>query len=144
MILVDVNLLIYAEDSLSEYHTAARTWWDAQLSGVEPVCLCWPVVKAFIRIGTNPRASRQPLTIKEAIERVQSWLDQPWVKIIQPTENHWTIFQQMLRAGNATANLVSDAYLAALAVEHNCILNSTDSDFARFRGLKWKNPIGTN
>jgi toxin-antitoxin system PIN domain toxin len=90
------------------------------------------------------RASRQPLTIKEAIERVQSWLDQPWVKIIQPTENHWTIFQQMLRAGNATANLVSDAYLAALAVEHNCILNSTDSDFARFRGLKWKNPIGTN
>jgi uncharacterized protein len=144
MILVDVNLLIYAEDSLSEYHTAARTWWDAQLSGVEPVCLCWPVVKAFIRIGTNPRASRQPLTIKEAIERVQSWLDQPWVKIIQPTENHWTIFQQMLRAGNATANLVSDAHLAALAVEHNCILNSTDSDFARFRGLKWKNPIGTN
>ncbi|MGA3144275.1 MAG: type II toxin-antitoxin system VapC family toxin [Verrucomicrobiota bacterium] len=139
-----MNLLIYAEDSLSEYHTAARTWWDAQLSGVEPVCLCWPVVKAFIRIGTNPRASRQPLTIKEAIERVQSWLDQPWVKIIQPTENHWTIFQQMLRAGNATANLVSDAYLAALAVEHNCILNSTDSDFARFRGLKWKNPIGTN
>jgi toxin-antitoxin system PIN domain toxin len=144
MILVDVNLLIYAEDSLSEYHTAARTWWDAQLSGTEPVCLCWPVVKAFIRIGTNPRASRQPLTIKEAIERVQSWLDQPWVKIIQPTENHWTIFQQMLRAGNATANLVSDAHLAALAVEHNCILNSTDSDFARFRGLKWKNPIGTN
>jgi hypothetical protein len=144
MILVDVNLLIYAEDSLSEYHTAARTWWDAQLSSAEPVCLCWPVVKAFIRIGTNPRASRQPLTIKEAIERVQSWLDQPWVKIIQPTENHWTIFQQMLRAGNATANLVSDAHLAALAVEHNCILNSTDSDFARFRGLKWKNPIGTN
>ena len=144
MILVDVNLLIYAEDSLSEYHTAARTWWDSQLSGAEPVCLCWPVVKAFIRIGTNPRASRQPLTIKEAIERVQSWLDQPWVKIIQPTENHWTIFQQMLRAGNATANLVSDAHLAALAVEHNCILNSTDSDFARFRGLKWKNPIGTN
>ena len=144
MILADVNLLIYAEDSLSEYHTAARTWWDAQLSGVEPVCLCWPVVKAFIRIGTNPRASRQPLTIKEAIERVQSWLDQPCVKIIQPTENHWTIFQQMLRAGNATANLVSDAHLAALAVEHNCILNSTDSDFARFRGLKWKNPIGTN
>ena len=59
MILVDVNLLIYAEDSLSEYHTAARTWWDAQLSGAEPVCLCWPVVKAFIRIGTNPRASRR-------------------------------------------------------------------------------------
>jgi len=142
MILVDVNLLIYAEDSLSEYHAAAHKWWDAQLSGAETVCLCWPVVTAFIRIGTNPRASRQPLTIKESIERVQSWFGQPCVRIIQPTEQHWTIFQQMLRAGNATANLVSDAHLAALAVEHNCILNSTDLDFARFRGLKWKNPIG--
>lgn len=141
MILVDVNLLIYAEDSFSQYNTAARKWWDLQLSGEEPVCLCWPVIKGFIRVGTNPRASRQPLTLNEAVERVQSWFGQPCVKIIQPTENHWTIFQQMLRAGNAAANLVSDAHLAALAVEHNCILNSTDSDFARFRGLKWKNPI---
>jgi len=141
MILVDANLLIYAEDSLSEYHPAAQTWWDVQLSGAEPVCLCWPVVKAFIRIGTNPRASRSPLTLNEAVERVQSWLEQPCVKIIQPTEQHWTIFQQMLRSGRATANLVTDAHLAALAVEHNCVLQSTDRDFARFRGLKWKNPI---
>lgn len=144
MILVDVNLLIYAEDSLSEYHTAAQTWWDAQLSGVEPVCLSWPVVNGFIRIGTNPRASRQPLTLKEAIERVQSWFDQPCVRILQPTEQHWTIFKQLLRTGNAMANLVSDAHLAALAMEHNCILYSTDSDFARFRGLKWRNPITTD
>jgi toxin-antitoxin system PIN domain toxin len=141
MILVDVNLLIYAEDSLCGPHAAARNWWDAQLSGAETVCLCWPVVEAFIRISTNPRASRNPLALKEAIGRVQSWLDQPCVKIIQPTENHWTIFQQMLRDGGATANLVSDAHLAALAVEHNCALQSTDRDFARFQGLKWKNPI---
>jgi hypothetical protein len=144
MILVDANLLIYAEDSLSAFNIAARNWWDAQLSGAEPVCLCWPVMNAFIRIGTHARASRKPLVLNEAIERVQSWLDQPCIKILQPTENHWMIFQQMLRAGNATANLVSDAHLAALAVEHNCILNSTDSDFARFRGLKWKNPIAAD
>jgi toxin-antitoxin system PIN domain toxin len=141
MILLDANLLLYAEDSLSEHHLAARTWWDTQLSGTEIVGLCWPVLTAFIRIGTNARLHRRPLTLKEAVERVQSWLDQPCIHILQPTEQHWAIFQQMLRAGNATANLVSDAHLAALAVEHNCVLQSTDQDFARFRGLKWKNPI---
>jgi hypothetical protein len=141
MILVDVNLLLYAEDKSSEFHAAAGTWWDEQLSGTEPVCLCWPVINAFIRIGTSPRASLHPLTLTEAAGRVQSWLDQPCARIIHPTEHHWRIFQQMLRAGNATANLVSDAHLAALTVEHNCVLQSCDADFARFRGLKWRNPI---
>jgi toxin-antitoxin system PIN domain toxin len=141
VILVDTNILLYAEDSLSEHHGAARIWWDAQLSASDPLALCWPVVTAFIRIGTNPRLHKRPLTLKEAIERVQSWLDQPCVRLIQATDQHWQLFQQMLRAGNATANLVTDAHLAALAVEHNCVLYSTDTDFARFRGLKWKNPI---
>jgi len=142
MILVDANLLLYAEDSLSEHHQAARTWWDAQLSGAEPVCLCWPVVTAFIRIGTNVRLHRRPLTLGEAVERVQSWFDQPCVRIIYPGEQHWAIFQVMLREGKAIGSLVSDAHLAAMAVEHNCILQSTDVDFARFKGLKWNNPIG--
>lgn len=141
MILVDANLLLYAEDSLSERHDAARIWWDARLSGRDPVALSWPVVKAFVRIGTNPRLHQRPLTLKEAIARVQSWFDQPVVRMVQPTDVHWVIFQRMLRSGNATGNLVSDAHLAALAIEHNCVLQSTDADFARFRGLKWKNPI---
>jgi toxin-antitoxin system PIN domain toxin len=141
MILVDANLLLYAEDSLSEHHEAARTWWDTQLSGSEPVGLCWPVLNAFIRIGTNPRLHQRPLTLKEVIERVQSWLDQPCVRILQPTDGHWTIFQQMLQSGKAVGNLVSDAHLAALAVEHNAVLYSTDADFSRFRGLKWRNPL---
>ena len=81
------------------------------------------------------------MTLDESLQRVQSWFDQPCVKIVQPTENHWEIFQQVLRGGTATANLVSDAHLAALAIEHNCVLYSADRDFARFRGLKWKNPI---
>jgi uncharacterized protein len=144
MILVDANLLLYAVDNLSPHHVAANRWWTEQLSDTEPVCLCWPVINAFIRIGTNPRLHRRFLTLAEAAERVQSWLDQPCVCIIQPTENHWKIFQQMLRVGNATANLVSDAHLAALAVEHNCVLQSNDLDFARFRGLKWRNPIATD
>lgn len=141
MILVDANLLLYAEDSLSEHHDAARIWWDAELSGSEPVGLCWPVLSAFIRIGTNPRLHQRPLTLPEATARVQSWLDQPCVRLVQPTHGHWTLFQQMLRSGKAVGNLVSDAHLAALAVEHNCVLHSTDADFARFPGLKWKNPI---
>jgi toxin-antitoxin system PIN domain toxin len=96
---------------------------------------------AFIRVGTNSRLHPRAMTLDEAITRVQNWLDQPCVKLIQPTEQHWPIFQQMLRGGSATANLVTDAHLAALAVEHNCLLHSTDRDFARFRGLKWKNPL---
>lgn len=143
MILVDANILLYAEDNRSEHHEAARAWWDEQLSGSDPIAMCWPVLTAFLRIGTNPRLHQRPLTLREAVERVQSWLDQPCARVIQTTDQHWPLFQQMLRAGNATANLVSDAHLAALAVEHNCVLHSTDTDFARFRGLKWKNPIAS-
>ena len=94
-----------------------------------------------MRIATNVRLHKRPLTLKETIERAQSWLDQPCIRVVTPTEQHWILFQQMLRAGNATGNLVSDAHLAALAVEHNSVLASTDTDFARFRGLKWRNPI---
>jgi uncharacterized protein len=141
VILVDANILLYAEDSLSEHHHAARTWWDKQLSGSDPVGLCWPVITAFIRIATNVRLHRRPLTLKESVQRVQSWLNQPCVRILTPTEQHWILFQQMLRASNATGNLVVDAHLAALAMEHNSILASTDTDFARFRRLRWRNPI---
>ena len=143
MILMDANLLLYAEDSLSEHHESARTWWDEQLSGSDPVGLCWPVLIAFVRIGTNQRLHQRPLTVREAVDRLQSWFDQPCVRILQPTEEHWFILQRMLREGNATANLVSDAQLAALAVEHNCQLQSTDADFARFPGLDWRNPIAS-
>lgn len=141
MILVDANIPLYAEDSLSEHHEVIRTWWDAQLSGSEPVALCWPVLTAFLRISTNPRILRRPLTLREASARVQSWLDQPCVRMVEPTDNHWEIFQRLLQEGRATANLVSDAHLAALAVEHNCTLCSTDADFARFKSVKWFNPL---
>jgi uncharacterized protein len=144
VILVDANLILYAEDSLSEQHESARGWWDRQLSGCEPVCLCWPVITAFIRIATNRRLHPRPLTLSEAIERIQSWTQQPCVRILQETDQHWAIFQRLLRDGKATAHLVSDAHLAALAVEHNCELQSTDADFSRFPGLKWTNPLAAS
>ncbi len=141
MILVDANVLLYAEDSLSPYHDTAREWWDAQLSGKSPVCLCWTVLTAFIRIGTNRRVFECPLSLKDAIQRVQGWIDQPCTRLIYPTEQHWQVLQELLEAGQAVGNLVTDAHLAALAIEHGCQLCSTDSDFARFPKLKWKNPL---
>ena len=141
MSLVDANLLLYAEDALSAHHAAAREWWDARLSGRAPVCLCWTVLNAFIRIATNPRVYEHPLRPGQAIARVTSWLEQPCVRLIQPTSRHWEVFQHMLTEGQAAANLVTDAHLAALAVEHGCVLYSTDRDFARFPRLKWKNPL---
>ncbi len=141
MILVDTNILIYAEDRLSPLHEEAREWWDTQLSGESPVCLCWSILSSFFRISTNRQIFIKPLTMKQAITRVQSWIDQPCVRLINPTESHWQIFKTMLLEGQANANLVVDAHLAALAIEHGCILHSTDSDFSRFPKLKWKNPL---
>ena len=141
MILVDANLLLYAEDSLSAQHSVARHWWDGQLSGLEPVGLCWPVLTAFIRIATNPRLHQRPLTLMEACDRVQSWFAQPCVLLLHPTERHWEFFQRMLHSGNATGNLVTDAHLAALTLEYDSDLYSSDTDFAKFPGLNWRNPL---
>jgi len=141
LILVDANILIYAEDSFNPYNQKARVWWDSQLSGTETVCLCWTVLSAFIRIATNPRVFEYPLSLEQAINRVQSWIEQPCIRIIRPTERHWVVFKEMLTEYQAVANLVSDAHLAALAIEHGCTLASTDSDFARFSKLKWINPL---
>jgi uncharacterized protein len=141
LILVDANLLLYAEDRKSSRHEKARVWWDARLSGTSPVCLCWPVVSAFLRIATNRRIYTRPLSLEEATARVQGWLDQPCVRIVHATESHWKIFREMLRSANAVANLVADAHLAALAVEHGCRLCSSDADFRLFPNLAWHDPL---
>ena len=141
MILVDANILLYAEDQLSPQHKVARAWWDAQLSGSSPVCLCWTVINAFIRIASNSRVFEDPLSLAQSIARVQSWLDQPCALLIEPTDRHWLVFQQMLTDGQAHGNLVTDAHLAALALQHGCQLMSTDAAFARFPRVKWINPL---
>lgn len=140
MILVDANLLLYAEDSSSLHHAKARQWWDGQLAG-DAVYLCWPVILAYIRIATSARVFESPLTAEEASQRVQSWFDQPCIRIAEPTSKHWETLQEMMHGAQARANLVMDAHLAALAKEHGLTLCSTDHDFARFPGLKWKNPL---
>ena len=141
MILVDANILLYAEDASSPLNKKATAWWDAQLSEDQPVCLCWPVIMAFIRIATHKKVFEKPLSLSQAIKRVQSWMDQPCVRIIDPTSEHWKNLQTMLVKGQASANLTTDAHLAAIAIENGCTLYSADADFFRFPGLKWKNPL---
>lgn len=141
MILPDVNLLLYAEDVHSPMHQHARGWWRAQLSGTDTVCLCWPVLGAFIRLATNRRVFLETLTLNQACARVHEWLQRPQVRIVQATQQHWSIFREQLEAAQCIGNLVTDAHLAALAIEHGCELCSTDADFARFPRLKWRNPL---
>ena len=141
MILVDANILLYAENTDVPQHAKAVQWWDEQLSTQPAIRLPWPVLCAFIRISTNHRVFRSPLMIGQAADRVSSWLERPNVQTLETTPRHWTLFRQMLEGGQATGNLVSDAHLAALAIEHNCELFSSDADFARFPKLKWRNPL---
>lgn len=141
MILVDVNLLLYAYDSSSKHHESAKSWWENQLSQPQPVGLPWATILAFLRIATNPRILTSPMDISEAVEIVQSWLVRPMVFIPAPTEQHWEFLQKLLIESQSPANHVPDAHLAALAMEHGALLCSNDRDFLRYNNLRWENPI---
>ena len=141
MILVDANLLIYAHVSTFPQHKLARTWLDERLNGVAPVGLPWPSILAFLRLTTNPRVFERPEPMRDAWQQAISWLQAERVWIPQPTERHQEILGGLLAAPGVHANLVPDAHLAALAIEHGLILCSTDGDFARFAGLRWENPL---
>ena len=143
MILVDANLLIYASvDSFPQY-ARARRWLDERLSGVAPVGLPWPSLLSFLRMTTNPRVFERPTAVVDAWRQVVAWLGCESAWIPQPTERHPEVLGELLAAQGVHANLVPDAHLAALAIEHGLILCSTDGDFARFAGLRWENPLAT-
>ena len=141
MMLIDANILIYAHVSSFVQHKPARDWLDQQLNGLARVGLPWLSLVAFLRLVTNPRVFEHPEPIAEAWQQVQSWLraDTAWVP--QPGERHADILDQFLALPGVHGNLVPDAHLAALAVEHGLTLYSTDGDFARFEALRWINPI---
>ena len=141
MIMADANLLLYAYNPSSTRHAKARRWLEKTLSGTEPLGLAWATVLAFVRIGTNPRAFPSPLTIAEAVHIVSDWFDQPNVKIIEPTEHHWTTLAPLLTQSQIKGPLVTDAHLAAIALEHGAILCSSDGDFSRFPNLRWHDPL---
>lgn len=141
MILLDANILLYAYDSASAHHTAAKKFLESRLSSVEPVGLAWHPVLAFLRIGTNPRVRASPMSTKEAAGHVRSWLARQNVSVLDAGPRHWEILEKLLLQAKVTANLVSDAHLAALAIEHGATLVTSDHDFARFSGLSWKDPF---
>jgi len=141
VILVDTNLLIYAHVSSFPQHARARDWLDAQLSGSALVGLPWPSLLGFLRIVTNPRVFEQPEPITEAWRQVGAWLDAESAWIPQPTERHPDALEKLLTAAGVEANLIPDAHLAALAIEHGLLLCSTDGDFGRFPDLRWLNPL---
>lgn len=141
MKLPDVNLFLYAYDSRSPRHGAARDWLEQTLSGAETVGLSWTVLLAFIRLSTRSVVVEEPFSVDAAIEIVESWLDQPCVTVINPTERHATVLRELLSPLGAAGNLTTDAHLAALAIEHGALLCSCDTDFARFQGLRWTDPL---
>jgi toxin-antitoxin system PIN domain toxin len=141
VIVIDSNLLVYAHVTSFPQHERARTWLDAQLGGLAPVGLPWPSLLGFLRIATNPRIFERPASLAEAWRQVAAWLDCEVAWIPQPTERHREVLEFLLSAPGVQGNLVPDAHLAALAIEHGLQLHSTDGDFARFPGLRWQNPL---
>jgi toxin-antitoxin system PIN domain toxin len=143
VILIDANLLLYAYHSRSDHHERSRSWLEDALSGRAPVRLAWWTIFAFLRIGTSPRIFEHPLRMTEAAAIVSSWLSVETVALLEPGERYWEIFTGLLRAAQVTGPLVTDAALAALAIEHGATLCTTDRDFSRFPALRTVNPLAT-
>jgi len=141
--IVDANLLLYAIDQRSPRHPAARSWLERQLSGRETVAFAWIVLLAFLRLSTNPHVFTRPLSPAQAFDVVDGWLEPPCAVIVHPGDRHAAIMREILEPLGTMGNLVNDAHLAALAIEHGAELNSCDSDFSRFSGLRWVNPLDT-
>jgi toxin-antitoxin system PIN domain toxin len=141
VILVDANILIYAHVGSFPQHEVARQWLDQQLNGTARVGLPWASILAFMRLVTNPRVFERPEPMADAWRQVVGWLGCETVWMPQPTERHAELLGAILALPGVHANLVPDAHLAALAVEHGLIMCSTDGDFARFPGLRWMNPL---
>jgi uncharacterized protein len=144
MILTDVNPLLNAYNRDFPDHAVARKWWEGVVNNQEAIGLAWVTILGFIRIMTNPRAMLTPMTVGDAVAAAKSWLDLPNVDIVEPGPRHAEILFRLLREVGVAGNLTTDAHLAALAIEHQARLASTDTDFARFPGLRWFNPLAKN
>ncbi|MGE5233578.1 MAG: TA system VapC family ribonuclease toxin [Acidobacteriota bacterium] len=140
MILVDANLLVYAYSSAMPQQRAAHRWLDDQLNAGTPVGLPWPSLLAFLRLVSDPRIFPRAQRLDRAWLQVEAWLSAESAWIPQPGARHAAILGELLTDAGSP-RLVNDAHLAALAIEHGLLLCSTDRDFARFRGLRWENPL---
>jgi hypothetical protein len=139
--LVDTNLLLYAVDEESARGATARDWLTEQLNGTNRVGLPWLSLGAFLRISTHPRASAQPLSAEAAWSLTDAWLSAPAAWVPNPEGRYATILSELIVRHELSGNLIPDAMLAALAIEHGLTIYSADSDFARFDEITWVNPL---
>lgn len=139
--IIDANILIYSVDESSASHDQAQSWLTDVLNGSVLVGLPWPSLLAFVRLSTHPRLARYPLTGAQAWSIVEGWLSAPAAWIPQPTAQHAEVLGTLIRSHGLAGNLIPDAHLAALAVEHGVTLCSADTDFARFPEVRWVNPL---
>lgn len=141
MIVPDTNLLVFAYDSTSPCHAAAKKWWEDVLSGDKPVGIPWVVVLAFTRLMTHPTICTDPLTTEEVRRIIGHWIGQPHVRVLCPSSGTMDTFFDLHEGGGLGGNLTTDALIAAHAIENAATLFSNDRDFDRFSGLKWTNPL---
>jgi uncharacterized protein len=138
LILPDVNVLLYAFRRDSDLHKPHAEWLSAVVNGKSAFGMSPQVLSSVVRIATNPRIFVRPSRAAEVIAFADALLDQVHCRIVQPGARHWAIFRDLCKVANASGNLVQDAWLAALAIEHGCEWITTDSDFAKFPGLRWR------
>ena len=141
MIVFDANLLIYSYNRGSSHHAGARAWLENTLSSIEVVGLPWQAVSAFLRVMTNPKLPAERFDLEQAARIVDLWLAHPNVQVLTPGAGYWPLFRRMVIEGRAAGPRVSDAEIAALTMEYGGVLYTADRDFARFPGLRWKNPL---
>ena len=141
MILVDVNVLVYASRRDSGGHGDYRKWWTSVVGGDEAFGVSDVVLSGFLRIVTHPKIFRPPTPIAQALAFGARILSQPHCVRVNPGPRHWEIFRRLCLSIGAKGNLVPDAYLAALAMESGCEWITTDRDYARFPGLRWRHPL---
>jgi toxin-antitoxin system PIN domain toxin len=142
VIVLDANLLIYSYNRGSSHHAGARAWLENTLSSIEVVGLPWQAVSAFLRVMTNPKLPAERFDLEQAARIVDLWLAHPNVQVLTPGAGYWPLFRRMVIEGRAAGPRVSDAEIAALTMEYGGVLYTADRDFARFPGLRWKNPLG--
>ena len=141
MIIPDINLLVYAYNTEDPSHAQAKRWWEELLNGTDPVGLPWVTITGFLRLVTHPRVLVDPMSVGQATVQVRAWLECPSVLTVEPGKKFSAIFLGLLDEAGTAGNLTTDAYLSALAIEHQAELHSNDSDFSRFKGLRWRNPM---
>ncbi|HEX7159590.1 MAG TPA: type II toxin-antitoxin system VapC family toxin [Edaphobacter sp.] len=141
MIVLDANILLYAYDAGARHYLPARAYLEEVLSSPDPVGIPLQSILAFLRLSTKTGVLSAPYSMDEAIAFVEAWLGQPQVQVLTPGERHWSLLKHMLVAGQVRGALVTDAEIAALTIEYGGELQTNDRDFARFPGLRWKNPL---